>query len=184
MVLQILFRLFILWSHGLAVKWTAKLVVRLGIALTERTELWFSGRPAPGQSRRVEEETAARRQRPDHAGHDAPKHSITFPALARTQPSTPFALPRPPSSPVAAAVPAPRTAGAIADDSSSSLLLRHHNSSTATPATHHVHQCSLTVLGKRQHRAQARRSSATKFVTVAGRPPSTSCCKCLCARFA
>ena len=38
MVLQILFRLFILWSHGLAVKWTAKLVVRLGIALTERTE--------------------------------------------------------------------------------------------------------------------------------------------------
>ena len=38
MVLQILFRLFILWSHRLAVKWTAKLVIRLGIALIERTE--------------------------------------------------------------------------------------------------------------------------------------------------
>ena len=148
MVLQILFRLFILWSHGLAVKWMAKLVVRLGIALTERTELWFSGRPAPGQSLRVEEETAAHRQCPDRVGHDAPEHGITFPALAHTQPSTPFALPRPPSSPVAAAVPAPRAAGAIADDSSSSLLLRHRNSSTATPATHRLHPHSLTALGK------------------------------------
>ena len=139
--------------------------------LSESTESQtFSGRHRQGVCAAWSQRPAARHRRPAACGQGRPARALTFPALARTQPSTPFALPRPSSSPVAAAVPAPRAAGAIADDSSSSLLLRHHNSSTATPATHHVHQCSLTVLGKRQHRAQARRSSTATSITVV--PPN------------
>ena len=55
--------------------------------------------------------------------------------------------------------------------------------STATPATRCVHPCSLTVLGKPQRRAQARRSPAANPVVVATPPQSTSRYASCCARF-
>jgi len=100
--------------------------------------------PTPaGTARRVSAATAARRQRPDRAGHDAPERGLN-PASARPTPSAlRFSFPRPSSSPAAAAIPAPRAAGAIANDSSSSLLLCHRNSTTVTPATPDVPHCPL-----------------------------------------
>ena len=66
------------------------------------------------------------------------------------------------------------SAVALANDSSPSPLLHHHSSSTATPATHRVHQCPLTELGKLQRHASARRSSAANPIIVAPPPQFTS----------
>jgi len=48
---------------------------------------------------------AARRQRPDRAGHDAPERGIITPAPARSRPRPQFHFPTPPSPSAASAAP-------------------------------------------------------------------------------
>ena len=73
-------------SHGFSVKSFAKLVVRLGMSRLNELNRNLQWPTPAGTVRRVSAAMAARRQRPDHAGHDAPERGLN-PASARPTPS-------------------------------------------------------------------------------------------------
>ena len=127
---------------------------------------------------------AARHWRPAQRGQGRQTRATSLPATARTQPRMPFTSPRLPSSPAAAAASAPSAVVAITDASLPSPLLHHHSCSTSTPETRLLPPCPLTVLGKLQHRAQARRSLTAESIVVAMPSQSTIPHDSLCARFA
>ena len=93
MVLQLLFSTFARRSHGLARKSTRKHAVRLGHRATDETESRRHGRPASDTARRVSPAAAARRQRPDRAGHAASGHAFKSPELARNAQRLHFRFP-------------------------------------------------------------------------------------------
>jgi len=83
---------------------------------------------------------AARRQRPDRAGHDAPERGIITPAPARSRLRPQFHFPAPPSP---SAAPAAPLSAIVAEHLAVAQLTRHRNSTTVTPATPDVPHCPL-----------------------------------------
>ena len=88
--LQLWCRLCALIRHGLEDQAPRKYVVRLGFVLSERTESRRRGRPASDAARRVSPTAAARRPRPDHAGHAAPGRAFITASARPSHPALPF----------------------------------------------------------------------------------------------
>ena len=101
--LQLWCRLCALIRHGLEDQAPRKYVVRLGFVLSERTESRRRGRPASDAARRVSPTAAARRPRPDRAGHAAPGRAFITASARPSHPALPFRSRRPFFSAAAAA---------------------------------------------------------------------------------